>query len=82
MKFSVKMRPEDLRLFESRAGGVPYHAVRSVLDPAGIEALEEVEIVIKRKRHGASSKDLKPIQDFVPSTETLKTNKLKVMQLV
>lgn len=44
MKFQLKMKPDDLRALEQKAGGVPSQ-VSSLMQES-----EEVEIVIRRKR--------------------------------
>ncbi len=81
MKFNVKMKPSDLVVFQKASG---INTPEQIANSNEVSQLEDVEIVIKRKRQDLDNLrpvHFKPLQEFIPSPMTIQQGKSKAKML-
>lgn len=84
------MKQKDLQLFYTAAGYIPEPELPTGATTAPQELEEDVEIIIRRKpkilqptKSCLTIPDAaSPLREFAPTSDSIKLNKLKVLQLV
>jgi transposase len=83
LKFQLKMKRSDLDVLSRKYhNSTPVHSMsQKHLLSKPVDEVEEVEIIIKRRGCRPVQTSSVSCKEMVPSTETLKQRKLKVLQL-